>query len=47
MQKLQELYTVLVQDNDVKDFFEKEVKFNLLIADVNKTIGDSIKDVLA
>jgi len=47
MQKLQELYNVLVQDNDVKDFFEKEVKFNLLIADVNKTIGDSIKDVLA
>ena len=47
MAKLQELYTILVQNPDVKDFFDKEVRFNLLIADVNKIIGESIKDVLS
>lgn len=46
MKKLQELYTILVQNPDVKDFFDKEVRFNVMIADVNKIIGESIKDVL-
>ena len=46
MAKLQELYTILVQNPDVKDFFDKEVRFNLLMADVNRIIGESIKDVL-
>ena len=46
MKKLQELYTILVQKPEVKDFFDKEVRFNLLIADVNRIIGESIKDVL-
>jgi len=46
MQKLQELYEILVKEPIVKDYFEKEVKFNLLIADVNKIIGEAIKDVL-
>lgn len=47
MKKLQELYTILVQKPEVKDFFDKEVRFNLLIADVNRIIGESIKDVLS
>ena len=46
MKKLQELYAILVQNPDVKEFFDKEVRFNLLIADVNKIIGEAIKDVL-
>lgn len=46
MQKLQELYQILVQNPNVKEYFEKEVKFNVLIADVNKIIGEAIKDVL-
>lgn len=46
MKKLQELYQILVKDNMVKDYFDKEVRFNVLIADVNKIIGESIKDVL-
>ena len=46
MARLQELYAILVQEPVVKDYFEKEVKFNLMIADVNKIIGESIKDVL-
>lgn len=46
MQKLQELYKILVQNPKVKDYFDKEVRFNVMIADVNKIIGEAIKDVL-
>ena len=44
--KLEEMYTMLVQDNKIKEFFDLEVKFNVMIADVNKIIAESIKDVL-
>ena len=46
MKKLQELYEILVKNPSVKDYFDKEVRFNVLIADVNKIIGEAIKDVL-
>ena len=46
MQKLQELYEILVKEPEVKNFFDKQVKFNVMIADVNKIIGEAIKDVL-
>ena len=44
--KLQEMYAVLVQDEQVKEYFDLEVKFNIMIADVNKIIAEAIKDVL-
>ena len=46
MKKLHELYEILVKKPEVKDFFDKEVRFNVMIADVNKIIGEAIKDVL-
>lgn len=46
MEKLQELYTILIQNKEIKEYFDLEVKFNVMIADVNKIIGESIKDVL-
>ena len=46
MAKLQELYTILVQNEKVKEFFDKEVRFNIMMADVNKAIGEAIKDVI-
>lgn len=46
MQKLQELYEILIKEPQVKDYFDKEVRFNVMIADVNKIIGEAIKDVL-
>ena len=46
MAKLQELYTILVQNDKVKEYFDKEVRFNVMMADVNKTIGEAIKDVI-
>ncbi len=44
--KLEEMYTMLIQDNEIKEYFDLEVKFNVMIADVNKIIAEAIKDVL-
>ena len=40
------MYTMLVQDKKIKEYFDLDVKFNVMIADVNKIIAESIKDVL-
>lgn len=44
--KLQELYTILLQNKDIKEYFDTQIRFNVLLADVNKIIGESVKDVL-
>lgn len=44
--KLEEMYAMLVQDNTIKQYFDLEVKFNVMIADVNKIIAEAIRDVL-
>mgnify|MGYP005766086399 FL=1 len=44
--KLEEMYAMLVQDKQIKEYFDLEVKFNVMIADVNKIIAESIRDVL-
>lgn len=46
VKKLEEMYMMLVQDTQIKEFFELEVKFNIMIADVNKIIAEAIKEVL-
>lgn len=44
--KVQELYAELIENEEAKKFFEAETKFNVMIADVNKIIGESIRDVM-
>ena len=44
--KLEEMYTMLVQDKQIKEYFDLEVKFSVMIADVNKIIAEAIRDVL-
>ena len=44
--KLEEMYRMLVEDKQIKEYFDLEVKFNIMIADVNKIIAEAIKDVL-
>ena len=44
--KLQEMYTILIQNKEIKEYFDLEVKFNVMLADVNKIIAESVKDVL-
>lgn len=47
MKKLQELYQILMQNPKIKEYFDVEVRFNVMLADVNKIIGEAVKDVLA
>ena len=36
----------LVENDEAKRFFEAETKFNIAIADINKIIGEAIRDVI-
>ena len=44
--KLQEMYAILIQNKEIKEYFDLEVKFNVMIADVNKIIAEAVQDVL-
>ena len=44
--EVQDLYTELIKIEDAKKYFEAETKFNIMIADVNKIIGEAIRDVI-
>ena len=44
--QLQSVYAELLSKENVKEYFDAEFKFNVLIADVNKIIGEAIKDVI-
>lgn len=45
-EEMQKLYVELIQNEKVKQYFDVELKFNVLLADVNKIIAESVKDVL-
>lgn len=45
-QKLARMYNVLIENKDIKEYFDYEIAFNQLMVDVNKIIGTAIKDVL-
>ena len=44
--KMQQLYIELIENDDAKKFFDSETKFNIILADINKIIGDAVMDVL-
>ena len=44
--ELQDIYAELLTKENVTEYFESEFKFNILLADVNKIIGDAVKEVL-
>ena len=43
---LQEKYAELLKDEEIKKYFDAEMQFNVMIADINKIIAEAIKDVL-
>lgn len=45
-QKLAKLYNVLIENKDIKEYFDYEIAFNKLMFDINKIIGDTIKDIM-
>ena len=46
MKHVQELYGELIQNQEASKFFDAEMKFNILIADVNKIIGEVVRDIM-
>ena len=46
MKQIQEIYSRIIEIDEIKKYFDAELKFNVLIADVNKIIGDAIKDLV-
>ena len=46
MRHVQELYGELIQSQEASKFFDAEMKFNILVADVNKIIGQVVQEVM-
>lgn len=44
--KMKELYAELIQIDDANKYFDAEMKFNILLTDVNKIIGEAVRDVM-
>ena len=43
---IQELNVQLIQTEEARKYFEAEMKFNILLTDVNKIIGEAVQDVI-
>ena len=46
LKEMQDLYAELIHNDIAQKYFDAEMKFNVIIADVNKIIGEAIQDVL-
>ena len=46
LRRVQELYGQLIQNQEASKYFDAEVKFNVMIADINKIIGQAIQDLI-
>ena len=46
MKHVQELYGELIQSQEASKYFDAEMKFNILIADINKIIGEAIQGLI-
>ena len=44
--KMKDLYAELIQIDDAKKYFNAEMKFNIVLADINKIIGEAVRDVM-
>lgn len=46
MRHVQELYGELIQNQEASKYFDAEMKFNIMIADINKIIGEAVQSLL-
>lgn len=46
MEKLQNLYQILASNVKVKEFFDREVRFDVMLSDIYKIIGEALKDII-
>lgn len=43
---IQKLYIELIQNETMKKYFDAELKFNVILADINKIIGEAVQDLI-
>ena len=43
---IQEMYAKLLESEEARKYFDAELKFNVMLGDVNKIISDAVKDLL-
>lgn len=43
---MQNLYLELIQNETMKKYFDAELKFNVLLTDINKIIADAVQDLI-
>ena len=43
---IQNLYIDLIKNETMKEYFDAELKFNVLLTDVNKIIGDAVEELI-
>ena len=46
MKKIQEMYAELIEQELARKFFDAELKFNILLGDVNKIISEAVRDLM-
>ena len=46
MRHVQELYGELIQNQEASKYFDAEMKFNIMIADLNNFIGNAIQSLI-
>ena len=46
IKKVQYLYRELIENMEAKKYFDAELKFNVMLGDVNKIISESVRDLI-
>ncbi|MCI8481953.1 MAG: YlbF family regulator [Clostridia bacterium] len=45
-EKIQKIYAELITNDIMKQYFDAELKFNVMLGDINKIIAESVEDVI-
>lgn len=46
VEKFKKMYMDLIKDEEIKNYFDLELKFNVMLTDVNKIIAEAVQDVI-
>ncbi len=44
--ELENLYSILIQIDSIRMFFEAEIRLNVMLADMNKIVGEGVQDIV-
>ena len=46
IKEAQDLYSEIIEQEEARKYFDAELKFNILLGDVNKIISEAVRDVM-